>query len=131
MHDGLDAALTEVRQELHRLAQAATGPDGQPHKGHGEAAGGMVRVTAINGQLSTVEISPRAMRMPSQDLAAAFATAANAALADLATKFPAAPAANVDLATLEAQLAEVQQQGLVQVSRFSQSVDDALRRFGQ
>ena len=126
--DGLDFGLDSVRNELRALAQAATGPDGQPHEGHGEAGDGIVRVTVVGGRISQVEINPRAMRLASQELGEAFMEAANKAMDDLAAKLPSPPAANVDLAALEAQLAQAQQEGITQLHRYNQAVTDALSR---
>src|SRR5512138_2008427 len=78
--DEFDVGLTELRRELHDLADAARTADGEPLQGHGEAADGMVRVTAVEGRLSIVDLNPRVMRLASQELAEAFAEAANAAL---------------------------------------------------
>lgn len=123
-----DGGLDQMRRELRELATAATGPDGQPLEGHGEAANGLVRVSAVHARLSAMTLDPRAMRLASRDLAEAFVTAANAALADLAAKHPEASAPTIDLAALEAQLAEVQQQGLAQLRQYTQSITDALAR---
>jgi hypothetical protein len=46
----------------------------------GEALDGRVRVTVSAGRISEVTLDPRAMRTPSEDLAAAFRDAANAAI---------------------------------------------------
>jgi len=129
--DEFDFGLEEARQELRRLATAATGPEGQPPEGHGEAANGMVRVTVAGGRLSTVELNPRVMRLPSEELAEAFVEAANAALTDLAAQSPTVGAPTADLATLEAQLDEAHQQGVLQMRRYQQSIDDALSRLGR
>jgi hypothetical protein len=91
----------------------------------------MVRVTVVDGRISTVELLPKVMRLPSQELAEAFATAANAALADLASKYPAVAAPTVDVAALDAQLAQAQDEGARQLRRFTQSIDDALSRIGR
>jgi hypothetical protein len=128
--DGFDLGLTELRKELHELANAATNADGEPLQGYGEAADGMVRVTAVEGRLSTVDLNPRVMRLASQELAEAFAEAANAALADLASKFPQTTYPAVDIGTLETQLAEAQQQATLQIRRFDQTINDALRHSG-
>jgi hypothetical protein len=126
--DEVEFGLEQARRELRELTQGATGPDGRPHEGAGEAAGGLIRVTAIGGRLSGVELDPRAMRLPSQDLAREFEAAANAALADLASKYPSASLPDFDPERLDAQLAEAQQEGLLKMRRFTESVTDALRQ---
>jgi hypothetical protein len=67
------------------------------------------------------------MRLPSPDLAEAFTEATNAALADLESRYPPVALPSIDPATLDAQLAEVQQQGLIQMRRYNESINDALR----
>jgi hypothetical protein len=129
--DELNVGLTELRRELHELANAAVDADGAPLQGHGEAADGLVRVVAVEGRLSAVELNPRVMRLASPELAEAFAEAANAALADLAAKFPRTAYPAVDLGNLETQLAEAQQQATLQLRRFDQTINDALRLTGQ
>ena len=128
--DEFDGGLTALRKELHELANAAGNAEGEPPRGHGEAAEGMVRVTAAEGRLTAVELNSRVMRLASQDLAEAFAEAANAALADLEAKYPRTNYPAVDIATLETQLAEAQQQALLQMRRYDQSINDALRQSG-
>jgi DNA-binding protein YbaB len=121
--------LDEVRQQLRGLASAATDADGQPHRGQGEAMDGMVKVTAEAGRLSLVELNPRVMRASSQELAEAFTEAANAALTDLASKLPAVSAPpSVDVAALESQLADAQDQARRRLAQFARSVDEAMSR---
>ncbi|NUT45633.1 MAG: YbaB/EbfC family nucleoid-associated protein [Thermoactinospora sp.] len=55
--------------------------------GHGEAADGQIRVTAVaSGRLADVVIAPRALRLDSQKLAEAVLRAAQAAQDDVAGK---------------------------------------------
>ena len=129
--DDFDVGLEQVQQQLRELAAATTGPDGQPPEGHGEAANGMVRVTAAGGRLSNVEFNPRVMRLPSEELAEAIVAAANGALDDLAAKYPAVAAPRVDAAALEARLAEMQQQGAAQMRRYQATIDAALAQLGR
>jgi len=125
-------ALDQVRQQLRGLASAATDADGQPHRGQGEAMEGMVKVTAEGGRLSLVELNPRVMRAASQELAEAFTEAANAALTDLASKFPSVDdVPSVDIAALEAQLADAQDQARRRLAQFAQSVDEAMARINR
>jgi DNA-binding protein YbaB len=129
--DDFDFGLEQVRQQMRELAAAATGPDGAPLEGYGEAANGMLRVTAAGGRLSLVELDPRVMRLPSEQLAEAFVQAANAALTDLAAKYPAITTPGADLDTMERQLAEAQQQGAQQLRRYEQTISDALAQLGR
>jgi hypothetical protein len=70
------------------------------------------------------------MRLASQELAEAFAEAANAALTDLASKYPQTAYPAVDIGKLETQLAQAQQQATLQIQRFDQTINDALRHSG-
>jgi hypothetical protein len=124
---GFDGDLARVRQELRDLA-ATTG--GEPPEGYGEDADGMVAVTAVNGRLSSVELNPRALRLPSEDLAEAFAAAANAALADMESKYQVPAYPSFDPGRLDAQLAEVEEQSARQMREYRQTIDDALRQLG-
>jgi DNA-binding protein YbaB len=126
-----DLGLEQARQQMRDLVAASTGPDGQPPEGYGEAANGMVRVAVAGGRISNVELDPRVMRLPSEALAEAFAEAANAALADLASKVPALAAPPIDLATAERQLAEAQEQSARQLRRYEQTISDALAQLGR
>lgn len=128
--DGFDVGLTELRKELHDLANATANADGEPLQGHGEAADGMVRVSAVEGRLSAVDLNPRVMRLASQELSEAFAEAANAALADLASKYPQTAYPAIDIAKLGAQLAEAQQEATLRIRRFDETINDALRQTG-
>jgi hypothetical protein len=104
---------------------------GEPPEGYGEAADGLVRVTVTGGRLSTVELNPRVMKLASQELAEAFVEAANAALADLASKRSTVDGPTVDPAALEAQLAEAQERGMMRLRQFTQTIDEALSRLGR
>jgi hypothetical protein len=68
--------------------------------------------------------------LASQDLAEAFTAAANQALADLESKYPVASYPTVDLAALEGQLAQVQEQSEYQMRQYNQSINEALRHLG-
>ena len=124
-----DGGLAQAVEEMRRLAEATE--RGEPPAGHGQAADGMVTVTASGGRLTNVEISPKAMRLPSQELAEALTSAVNAALADLESKYPALPVPPIDAAKLEAQLAEAHDQGLLAMRRYTDSIADSLARFGK
>jgi DNA-binding protein YbaB len=126
-----DFGLEQARQQMRDLVAASTGPEGQPLEGYGEAANGMIRVVAAGGRISTVELDPRVMRAPSEELAEAFVEAANAALEDLASRYPATGAPPVDLAAVERQLAEVQEQSARQLRNYEQTINEALAQLGR
>jgi DNA-binding protein YbaB len=124
---GFDGELARVRQELRDLAATT---DGEPPEGYGEAAEGMIAVTAVNGRLSSVELNPRVLRMASEELAEAFAAAVNAALADMESKYRVPAYPSFDPGRLDAQLAEVEEQSARQMREYRQTIDDALRQLG-
>jgi hypothetical protein len=127
--DDLERDLSEARQMLRDLrANPGRPTDGEPVQGTGEAADGMVRVVAEGGKISKVELNPRVMRLASESLAEELAKAVNAALADLASKAVAEVSPLGDPAVLEAKLAELQDQSVRQMARYSQSLSEMLAR---
>jgi len=84
----------------------------------------MIRVVAVDGRLSLVELDPKVMRLPSQTLAEEFARAANQALAQLRDANAGAAPATADLRALASQLEQVQEMG----ERELASVNDAIGR---
>lgn len=124
---GFDGELDRVRRELRDLAATT---EGEPPEGYGEAAEGMVVVTAVNGRLSSVELNPRALRLASHELAEAFAAAANAALTDMESRYAVPAYPSFDPGRLDAQLAEIQEQSARQKREYQQTIDDALRQLG-
>jgi len=116
------AALTSMRSAQKSGTEAVTG--------HGEALSGLISVTAApDGTISALDLGPRAMRMPSADLAEGIRTAVNAALADLGGRGPGAAtdAPPVDLAALQTQVADLQQQGLARMEAYSQTIDQVVK----
>jgi hypothetical protein len=129
-----DRMLDETRALLEqvRSGQAAPPGDGDeaPPEGHGEAAEGRIRVTAgVGGELTSIELDPRVMRMASEELAAELTSAVNAALRDLRSRARATDAA-IDPAVLAERLKETQDQGLRQMALFTQSLDELMTRIG-
>jgi DNA-binding protein YbaB len=124
-----DGGLARAVEEMGRLTEQAEG--GEPPVGQGVAAGGLVQVTAAGGRVTSVEINPRAMRLASQELAEALAEAANAALADMESKYPVLPIPAMDPVALKAQLAEAHEEGIRAMRRYTESITDALSRFGR
>jgi DNA-binding protein YbaB len=131
--DDLARQLQEMRRLLRdtRAGSASTQPDGEPVLGTAEAADGLVKVIAETGKLSKIELNPRAMRLPSEDLAEAIVEAANAALADLAAKAGSETGLVADPAALDARLSELQDQSVRQMSRYMQGISEVLGRLGR
>lgn len=99
-------------------------------EGHGAAADGKVKVVAgAGGELTSVELDPRAMRMPSEELADALRSAVNEALRELRSRSRAAETA-IDPDVLAQGLRDAQDQGLRQMAAFTQSLDDLMTRIG-
>jgi DNA-binding protein YbaB len=130
MSGDFGAGLERARQELRELVATASGLEAERPEGYGEAADGMVQVTVVDGRLSNVELNPRALRLASHDLAAAITEAANAALADLESKYPVPSYPTVNVEALEAELAQAQAQSARQMREYQQTIDEALRQIG-
>ncbi len=132
--DDFDRALSRARQVLRDqrsgLAGTAEGADAEPVRGTGEAADGLIRVVAERGRLSNVVLDPRVMRLPSETLAEELSRAVNAALAELESKATAQASPVVDPAALEATLADLQDQSIRMMTRYTQSINEVMARFG-
>jgi hypothetical protein len=120
-YEDADSPLAKVQQEIRDLVE----DNSQPREGFGAAAEDTVRVTVHNGRIGAVELDPRAMRLPTAELAAAFAEAANAALTDLESKYPAVAMPAVDLEALQQQLTEAEDQGLRQMRRYLDEISES------
>lgn len=129
-----DRMLSETRQLLEQVRSGQAPPPGdwdeQAVEGRGEAAQSRIRVVAgVGGELTSIELDPRVMRMSSEELAAELITAVNAALRDLRSQTRASDVA-IDPAVLAERLKEAQDQGLRQMVLFTQSLDDLMTRIG-
>jgi hypothetical protein len=129
-----DRILNETRALLEQVRSGQAAPPGDadeaPPEGHGEAAEGRIRVTAgVGGELTSIELDPRVMRMASEELAAELTSAVNAALRDLRSRTRATDVA-IDPAVLAERLKETQDQGLRQMALFTQSLDELMTRIG-
>ena len=120
-YEDADSPLAKVQQEIRDLVEDSS----QPREGFGTAADDMVRVSVQSGRIGAVELDPRALRLPTAELAAAFAEAANAALTDLESKYPAVAMPVVDLDELSKQLTEAEDQGLRQMRRYLDEISEA------
>lgn len=118
--DELEAKVEQAKQNAAAVAETV---------GHGEAADGLVKVTVgPSGALKSLEFDPRAMRLPSVDLAAAVLEAARAGQADVLVQvreiYSAEQTGGLDIAAMA--------QGEVDVSALiderMQKARDALQR---
>jgi hypothetical protein len=120
-----------MRDELTRLQQESsrTGPEPTATPapaGTGEALDGKVEVTVSGGRISDVRLDPRAMRVPSQELAAAFRDAANAAIADQNTQLTAGTPDVPSVDRLAQTLEEISAESVRTMEASAQGVRDAI-----
>ncbi|MEQ7127869.1 YbaB/EbfC family nucleoid-associated protein [Actinopolymorpha sp. B11F2] len=137
--------VNRLREELARLEHAAppdqrdadledaagdagadpTGGAGTP-TGIGEALDGKVRITVSAGHVSEVVLEPRALRTPSEELAAAIRDATNAAIdaqnAEVTSGLPGVPS----LADLTSTLDEFSAESLRAMAESSRGIRDAI-----
>lgn len=126
-----DRMLTETRGLLDQIRSGqARPPDAERAEGRGEAAGGKVRVVAgTGGELTSVELDPRVMRMPSEELAEELRSAVNAALRELRSRSQATGTA-IDPDVLAERLREAQDRGLRQMAVFTQTLNELMTQIG-
>ncbi|GAA2615723.1 hypothetical protein GCM10010411_58450 [Actinomadura fulvescens] len=98
-------------------------------RGTGTADDERVRATAAGGRLVGLQLDPRTLRQPPDQLGAHIAAAANAALDDLRARAETADTEQPpDPAALAQTLRDVQEQGLRQLELISQSLSEATAR---
>ncbi|GAA2423115.1 hypothetical protein GCM10010191_38780 [Actinomadura vinacea] len=129
-----DRMLAETRQLLEQGGSGPARPAGAegeaPPEGRGETADGRIRVVAApGGEVTSIEMDPRVLRMSSEELSAELVVAVNAALRDLRERSQVADVA-IDPAVLADRLREAQDQGLRQLAMFTQSLDEIMTRIG-
>jgi DNA-binding protein YbaB len=133
-----DRLLRETRRSLEslRAGPAPSRPEepanARPVRGTGEAYEGQVRAGASDGRLERLEVEPKLMRLPPEQLAPHLVAAANAALDDLRAKTPATDAGSaVDPAVLAERLGEVTNEGLARMASISQGLTEAIARISR
>jgi DNA-binding protein YbaB len=127
----LDRMLTETRKLLGQVRSGDGTASSEAAEGRGSAADGRIIVVAgAGGEITSIELDPRVMRMGSQDLAEHLVEAVNQALRELRAQ---AATADVSIAPeiLEQRLAEVQDQGLRQMAMFTEGLQEVIARLGQ
>ncbi|TNY36681.1 YbaB/EbfC family nucleoid-associated protein [Thermomonospora catenispora] len=126
-----DRMLSEARAALDAMrSRGSAPPDEEEVKGVGEAADGRVTAT-VNGSglLESVELNPRVLRLPAEEIGEHIVTAVNAALQDFRTKASrATDAAPVDLNALAASMQELQDQSVRQMTQIGQAFNELLTR---
>ncbi|WFE33439.1 YbaB/EbfC family nucleoid-associated protein [Micromonospora sp. WMMD975] len=129
---GLGRVLSETMAALQRHNAADDGAPPAPPEGVGEAADGLIRVTAgLPGRLTAVALDPRVMRMPSETLAEEIEAAVNAALTDLQEQATAAVPGQVDLGSLGEQLRRIQEDAGRQFNAFTDALVEAQDRLSK
>jgi DNA-binding protein YbaB len=123
--------VNRMRNQLAEQQQPSAGEHSSTDEastptGTGEALNGRVRVTVSQGRISEVTLDPRAMRAPSEDLAAAFREAANAAIEDqtgrMTTDLPTMP----PLTDLARTLDEISADSMRAIEESTQGIQDAI-----
>ncbi|MFC0097724.1 YbaB/EbfC family nucleoid-associated protein [Micromonospora marina] len=126
---GFGRVLSETMAALQRQTDA--GEQVAPPEGSGEAADGLIRVTAVPpGQVTALTLDPRVMRMASETLAGEIEAAVNAALADLREQSTTAPG-EVDLGSLGEQLRRIQTDAGRQFGMFTDALMQAQDRLAR
>ncbi|MEV5749972.1 YbaB/EbfC family nucleoid-associated protein [Actinoallomurus sp. NPDC052308] len=124
----VDDLISRTRNVLESLGTAGSG-GAREVRGVGESPDGRVKAVAVAGHIESLELDPRVMRMPSQELAEHITAAVNAALDGLAAQPP--PAEQPALPRPEviaAQLAEIQEQSVRQLAAISEAISAAVRQ---
>jgi hypothetical protein len=123
-----EGRASEGRASEGRASEGRASEGGAP-EGYGEAADGLIRAVASGGRIDRVELAPRVLRMDSQTLAEEITRAVNAALADLRTS--TAEARGVDLAALQQQVRQAQDEGVRRMALFTSAIQDAMARINR
>ncbi|MGP4026093.1 YbaB/EbfC family nucleoid-associated protein [Actinomadura sp. 3N407] len=131
----LEHLLNETRAALGTQgASGGEGSGGRPDgtasgpsaKGHGEAAGGLVRATvSADGEIESIDLAPRAMRMSSEEIGEHVAEAVNTAFQGLRAD-PAGPPAGADTEQITARARAVQDMSMRQMQQMTQSIADLM-----
>ncbi|MFC4069393.1 YbaB/EbfC family nucleoid-associated protein [Actinoplanes subglobosus] len=124
--DATDDLLQRSRRLLDAVRRGETPPDGEPVTVTTEAADGLVRVVAGEGRIESIDLDPRAMRLDSRTLSEELTAAVNAALDEL--RASAGSAQGVDLAALDGQLRQVQDEGVRRMAEISSAVQAVMAR---
>jgi hypothetical protein len=127
----LERLMLETRALVDSLRSGAAVPGGeQVVRGEGAASGDRIRATALAGQVESITLDPRLLRLPPEEFGGLVRDAVNAALTDVRDKSGAAEAAP-DLAALSETLRQVQNEGLGQLAVISQGIAGAMARISE
>lgn len=133
-----DRLMEQTRAALRELRNGNlpdTDEETEEIVGEGEAADGRIRASAIvGGTLKSVELDPRAMRLPSDELGEQIVAAVNAALEDLKTKVAESAGSALegfDPEALAEQMLDLQDQSVRQMSQFTAGMEEMLGRIAR
>ncbi|MCO6011602.1 YbaB/EbfC family nucleoid-associated protein [Actinoallomurus purpureus] len=118
--------MSEVDGTNPGRADRGDAPASADVRGEGDAADGQVLAVASRGRLTRVEVAPRLMGSPAEELASDILTAVNAAFDDLRAHLPTAEA--IDPAVLAARLGEFQEQALLSMSKITEAISGAMEK---
>ncbi|SBT40316.1 YbaB/EbfC family nucleoid-associated protein [Micromonospora auratinigra] len=127
----LDELLTQTQQALSAMrARAVEDADSDPRRllrAEGSAAGGRVRVVAVQGgRVESVTVDPALASAGWDSLCGHLVVAVNAALAELDSRVSASARADAD--ALAARLGGLREQSARQMAEFSRAVEDVVAR---
>ncbi|WP_433120000.1 hypothetical protein [Micromonospora sp. CA-246542] len=128
MMDGFEAVLAQARQALQSVRSDEDDHDAPAADGTGTACEGLVQVRTEGRRLAEVSISPRALRLPAEDLAEGLRAAANAALAEVEARSTVESPPITDPVALSEELERLQEQSARQLARYTRSIDETLAR---
>ncbi|TDB91922.1 hypothetical protein E1264_00175 [Actinomadura sp. KC216] len=124
-----------VRELREQLAAGPASPGARPQEtseGVAETADGRVRVQVVGGRFKAVQLDPRVLRMPAEELGALLTETFNSALERAsATATAASDEVPVDFGVLAGQLEQVQSEGLRQMDRMMQGLQEGIRLIRQ
>jgi DNA-binding protein YbaB len=129
--EALDRLLADARRTLESMRSGAPEPSELSEiRGAGEAADGLVKASVVSvGQVDTIELDPRALRLGSELLAGHLRDAVNAAFADLRAKATAeSDEVAVDSAGLAESLQDLQNQSVRSMAAFNDAMAGVLAR---
>jgi DNA-binding protein YbaB len=124
----LERLMLDTRATIDQLRTEKVLPGDVPAEGHGEASEGRVRVTARAGQIESITLEPRLLRLPPEEAGELVRDAANAALTDVNGR---SAAAAPDLAAISEALREVQNEGLRQMAIITDGIAGAMAQIRQ
>ncbi len=124
--EGMERLLAETRRALRAVRREPAADGDEPASGTGNACDGRIHVVVqAPGKVTALDLDPRIMRLPSQELSSEIMVAVNAALDDL-RRTAVDATVPADPAVLGNQLEELQQESIRQMERFTSAINGAI-----